>query len=90
MSKANQLIDMEDKREESNRKRKILYLEPLMLRDKFDTLSPFAQGYVSYMEASWPGSPVPEICIYPTGTQPAQEWAKGERAAILAVQDSED
>lgn len=77
-------------REQSNERRRQLGLTPLMTREEFDKLPPRSQGFVSYMQAEWPGSDLPKACIYPEGTQPAEEWAAGAFAAALEAQDSEE
>lgn len=77
-------------RAQSNERRKQLGLSPLLTREEFDKLSPRAQGWVSYMEAEWPGSGLPRVCIYPEGSKDAADWADGAFAAVLNAQDSEE
>jgi len=75
--------------EQSNRERKRLRLPPLMTLKEFNALPARAQGFASYMQSAWPGSPLPDRCTYTAGSIEAAEWSMGERAAILEAQDSE-
>ena len=62
----------------------------LMTRKEYNALTPEAKGYVSYMQAAWPGSKVPEKCPYPKGSSEHKMWTEGNFKAMLSVQDAEE
>lgn len=54
-------------------------------------LHPREQGYVLYMQASWPGSELAgQSCPYREGSPEHEQWKRGERQAVLDAQDSEE
>jgi hypothetical protein len=59
---------------------------------QFATLSPYARGYVVYMAGERDDQPhVPnESNPYVAGTEEALAWSRGNRQAMLDVQDGEE
>lgn len=54
-------------------------------------LQPREQGYVLYMQANWPGSELAgQTCPYRAGSPEHEQWRRGEHAAVLVAQDSEE
>lgn len=63
----------------------------LVTRADYDKLHPFAQGYVVYMQAEWPGSELKDCGNpYPLASDDHFEWAKGQALAVQHAQDSEE
>ncbi len=58
--------------------------------DEYRNLSPFQQGYLCYMQSSWPGSEIPDRCPYEDGSVQAGRWNEGTFRAMLATQDGEE
>lgn len=54
---------------------------------EFAALSDYKKGFVSYVQAMWPNSEVPDDV--PPGADP-REWQRGRDAAIRMVQDMEE
>jgi hypothetical protein len=58
---------------------------------EWKTLPPFDQGYVLYMQGSWPTSELAEQKNpYEEGTAKWKKFCEGEERAILSAQDSEE
>ena len=55
----------------------------LVTLERYDTFSAWDQGYVSYMEAAWPGSEIPDTNPYPVGSPEYDEWKLGRWAAYM-------
>lgn len=63
----------------------------LISRDKWLELSPFSQGYVSYMQGEWPTSELKDAKNpYAPGTPKHEEFSRGGWSAMLNVQDGEE
>lgn len=63
----------------------------LLSRDEWRKLSPFRQGYVFYMQAEWPTSPLRgEQNPHVPDTSPWEEFGRGEWRATLEAQDSDE
>lgn len=59
-------------------------------RPQWDTMTPYGQGYHSYMYSSWPGSDIPAYNPYIQGSEQFKAFQRGEFAGMLAAKDSED
>lgn len=59
-------------------------------RAEWDAASPYAQGYISYTYAAHPGSDIPADSPYSAGTPDHAEFERGQQAAVLAAQGSEE
>lgn len=64
--------------------------QALPTRAEWDGASPYTQGYISYTYAAHPGSEIPEASPYGAGTPEHAEFERGQQAAVLAAQDSEE
>jgi len=62
----------------------------LPTRADYDAASPRAKGYMQYMYAEWPNSKIPKQCPFKVGTPEYAEYCRGQDAAVLAAQDSEE
>jgi len=63
----------------------------LVSREKWQTLSPFQQGYTFYMQASWPTSQLKGAeNPYAEGTARWTAFREGEQRAMLSAQDGEE
>lgn len=51
---------------------------------------PLTQGYIHYMQAEWPGSPLPKECPYAEGTPERKQFDRGAQSACIDVQDCDD
>ena len=58
-------------------------------RAVYDSLSPYNQGYASYMQAAW-NPEVPKKCPFKSDSQEAVQRADGQHAAYLAVLELEE
>ena len=58
--------------------------------EDFELLTPYEQGYVVYMEAAWDESPLEDVCPYTNSDPRKLEFIRGQIAAMLVAQDSED
>lgn len=58
--------------------------------EDFKLLTPYEQGYAVYMEAAWDESPLEDVCPYEESDPRRKEFARGQFAAMLVAQDSED
>jgi hypothetical protein len=59
-------------------------------REMFNKLTPQAQGFMWYMEAQHPGSPLPRECPYQQGTEERRQWDEGVHQGILVAMDEEN
>lgn len=59
-------------------------------RADYDRATPFAKGWCAYMFAAHPGSEIPEANPFEQGTPEHAEFERGQRAAMLQAQDSEE
>jgi hypothetical protein len=59
---------------------------------EFNELSPYQQGYFSYMQAAHSGSELRDrqANTYLKGTQKWEQFQNGQQAAVLEAQDSEE
>lgn len=59
---------------------------------QFRQMKPFQQGYVSYMEAEWPGSELKgkDRNPYEFASDAYRQFDAGQQAAVLVAQDSEE
>jgi len=58
---------------------------------EYEAMTPEQQGYVFYMEAEWPGSPLKKIgCPHDRRTKEGKAWQRGANRACLDAQDSEE
>ena len=63
----------------------------LLTLAEWEKIPPYQQGYVAYMQSSWPGSELlGATCPYDLGTRERRQFYEGEQAAVLAAQDSEE
>lgn len=63
---------------------------PLPTRADYDKASPRGKGYLQYMWAEWPRSTIPKQCPFKVGTPEYAEYCRGQEAAMLDAQDSEE
>lgn len=56
---------------------------------RYARLSPYQQGYVSYMQAAW-NSEVPDENPHDDGTDDHRQWSAGNQQAMMDVQDGEE
>ena len=59
-------------------------------KSQYDAASPWMKGYMSYMYAEHPGSTIPKTCPFEKGTQNVRDFERGQAAAVLDAQDSEE
>lgn len=62
-------------------------------RKDYNKLSAYNQGYVSYMQAKWPRSEVPEECPYKQDGKESKawdDWHMGQSRACIDVIDMDD
>lgn len=59
---------------------------------EYQTLNPFQQGYVVYMQAEHEGSELKEHqkCPYPPDSDESEKWHRGQKLGIREAQDSEE
>jgi hypothetical protein len=59
---------------------------------EFKVMTPRRQGYVSYMQAEWPGSELKkhQRNPYKLGSQEHVEFGDGQTLGVLEAQDSEE
>ena len=63
----------------------------LISRDEWRKLSPREQGYLLYMQSSWPTSELAgEKNPHAEGARAHAEFCEGERRAMITAQDSEE
>lgn len=63
----------------------------LVTKSEWEYMTPYAQGYVLYMQEEHPGSELKGLrSPYADESLDALSFADGERAAVLAAQDSEE
>ena len=54
-------------------------------------LTPYEQGFVLYMQASWPGSELEGLQNpHAPGSRAHAEFKRGEQRSVLVAQDSEE
>lgn len=58
--------------------------------EEYKKLSPYVQGYITYMKAEWPGWKIPKKNPHDPRTEDAIEWDRGAFEAYLVVLDSDD
>jgi len=61
----------------------------LVTKELYDELSPFRQGYISYMQGAW-NKDVPESNPYQETDKAFNAWKDGNFQAMLDVQDGEE
>lgn len=81
---------MSHERAESNRERALLGLPPLLSLEEFQQLRPKTRGFVSYMQANWPGSGLPKDCPDTYSPEDRKAWELGAYDAMLEAQEMED
>lgn len=59
-------------------------------RADYDAASPRAKGWLEYTYSEWPNSEVPKGNPFAKGTREHREFCRGQDAAMLAAQDSEE
>jgi len=64
--------------------------QELPTRADYDAASPRGKGYMQYMYSEWPGSEIPKTCPFTVGTPEYAEYCRGQNAAVLDAQDSEE
>jgi hypothetical protein len=65
-------------------------LEKLSL-EMYNRLSPYEQGYATYMLAERPGyGYLPKTNPYERGSRAARAWDSGAQAAVISAQDTEE
>lgn len=62
----------------------------LISKEEYDKLTPYEQGYATYMRAEYPGCYIPKVNPYEFDSQSYIEWNNGNTQAILDVQDGEE
>jgi hypothetical protein len=62
----------------------------VLTREGYSTLTPYQQGYVTYMRGDWPDVDIPKENPYPAGSADCNEWSRGNFMAMLHTQDSEE
>lgn len=58
-------------------------------RAEYDALTPYAQGYATYMYAEHQGADIPKTNPYSPDSREYKTWARGNFQAMLNVQDEE-
>ncbi len=61
-------------------------LDEIVSRAEFDSLTPYQQGYVSYIQGQW-NPDVPNSQVYRRDTEAGKEFERGSFAAMLLIQD---
>jgi hypothetical protein len=61
--------------------------ENLLSLEEYKQLSPYAQGYVSYMQASWEESELADENPFKEGTKEFAEFNRGSHHAMIITQD---
>jgi hypothetical protein len=59
-------------------------------RANYDSASPRGKGFLEYTYSSWPNSEIPKGCPFAKGTPEHEQFQRGQDAAVLAAQDSEE
>jgi hypothetical protein len=58
---------------------------------EWKAMTPYQKGFVIYMEAAHPGSPLRgQRCPYEAGTPDYASYQEGQRQAAMLAQDSEE
>lgn len=64
--------------------------QKLTTPEAYNKMTPWQQGYVTYMEAAHPGSQIPKKCPYERGTKERERWDEGAQHTVLIAQDCDD
>ena len=62
----------------------------LLTKSEYDEMTPFRQGYATYMQAEWPGAVIPKGNPYPVGSTDGEQWFRGNYQAMIETQDVDD